>query len=198
MRTKQEIKRAVAILRQKGDALSLAQAAVIEYQRTESWVFAHYVQNVSADEKDETTFFAARDAARYVAGGIALEELIPDATDYPEVPQNCISLNEIMVPVELIERLIDRIESLEKKIDTLTEKESKDAAYTRIADHSKDDFMTQDEACKYVGCTKDTLISWRKKTFVKGYRKGAHVYYSQSELDASPTVQNFMNIRKKK
>lgn len=198
MRTKQEIKHAVAILRQKGDALSLVQAAVIEYQRTESWVFAHYVQNVSADEKDEATFFAARDAARYVAGGIALEELIPDASEYPEMPQSCISQNEIMVPMELIERLISRIESLERKIDTLTEKESKDATYTRLADHSNDDFMTQDEACKHIGCSKDTLISWRKKTFVKGYRKGAHVYYSLSELNTSPTVQNFMNIRKKK
>ena len=78
MRTKQEIRQAVAILRHKGDRISMLQAATLEEGRNEAWVFATYVTSVPEGAKDEAAFFAARDAARFAAGHIGLEELIPD------------------------------------------------------------------------------------------------------------------------
>ena len=46
MRTKQEIRQAVAILRHKGDRISMLQAATLEEGRNEAWVFATYVTSV--------------------------------------------------------------------------------------------------------------------------------------------------------
>ena len=74
MRTKQEIKQAVAILCHKSDRLSLVQAEVLRGNMTEQQVFQKYVMEMAEDTRDETVFFAARDAApvrrrTYRAGG---------------------------------------------------------------------------------------------------------------------------------
>lgn len=193
MRTKKEINRAVAILRQKGDKLSLVQAAVIEDHRTESWVFVNYVQNVSADEKDETTFFAARDAARYVAGGIALEELIMDAETYAAAP-----IEE--QPDGIIQMLIQQIDALKKRVQVLEADKKKAEArpkniYKTIAiARPGDDHITQATACKYIGCTKQTLQGWAKQGMIARYLNGRNVYYSKREIDRNEKVQ--MYIRK--
>ncbi|MFR5958494.1 MAG: hypothetical protein ACLUHA_01650 [Bacteroides stercoris] len=78
MRTKNEIKQAVAILTRKADRLSLVQAGVLQGGMTEQQVFQKYVMEVAEENRDEAVFFAARDAARFSAGHIGLEELIPD------------------------------------------------------------------------------------------------------------------------
>ena len=78
MRTKNEIKQAVAILTRKADRLSLVQAEVLQGSMTEQQVFQKYVMEVAEENRDEEMFFAARDAARFSAGHIGLEELIPD------------------------------------------------------------------------------------------------------------------------
>lgn len=78
MRTKNEIRQAVAILTRKADRLSLVQAGVLQAGMTEQQVFQKYVMEVAEENRDEAVFFAARDAARFSAGHIGLEELIPD------------------------------------------------------------------------------------------------------------------------
>ena len=78
MRTKNEINQAVAILTRKADRLSLVQAEVLQGSMTEQQVFQKYVMEVAEENRDEVVFFAARDAARFSAGHIGLEELIPD------------------------------------------------------------------------------------------------------------------------
>ena len=78
MRTKNEIKQAVAILTHKADRLSLVQAEVLQGGMTEQQVFQKYVMEVTEERRDEEVFFAARDAARFSAGHIGLEELVPD------------------------------------------------------------------------------------------------------------------------
>ena len=83
MRKKQEIKKGIAILRMKGDKISLLQAEVLENGHNESQVFATYVASVPEEDKDETVFYACRDAARFAAGRLSLEELIPDVDRYP-------------------------------------------------------------------------------------------------------------------
>lgn len=194
MRTKQEIKHAVAILRQKGDALSLVQAAVIEYQRTESWVFGHYVQNVSADEKDEATFFAARDAARYVTGGIALEELIMDAETYAAAP---IEEKESSASDEgIIQMLIRRIDALEKQVRELKKNNCSSPVLLNNAEWDKEGFMTFAEAVLYVGCGQTTFSRWARKGKIRKYKQGHQPYYKKSELDANPIVCDYMNQKK--
>lgn len=68
MRKKQEIKKGITILRMKGDKISLLQAEVLENGHNESQVFATYVASVPEEDKDETVFYACRDAARFAAG----------------------------------------------------------------------------------------------------------------------------------
>ena len=63
MRTKNEIKQAVAILTRKADRLSLVQAEVLQGSMTEQQVFQKYVMEVAEENRDEEMFFAARDAA---------------------------------------------------------------------------------------------------------------------------------------
>lgn len=190
MRTTKEINQAAAILRKKGERLSIIQAEVLEKRLNEKAVFERYVVCVPAKEKDEATFFAARDAARYLDGGITLEELIPDAEKYPVK-----EMDTVIIHRDLIKTLIEKIDSLERKIDALSGIQPIKKTYTTQADYSKGDYMTQEKAFQYIGCSKVTLKSWTDKGLVKGYRKGAHVYYSKSELDANPTVQNFKNIK---
>lgn len=197
MRTKQETERAAAILQKKGDRISLVQLGIVVNGRTESWVFEHYVQNISEEAKDEATFFAARDAARYVAGSIALEELIPDAEAYAICLSDCgdSEAGTLLVGVDILYKLVKQIARLEQKIDALTSQRAKDIPYTTQADYSKDDFMTQEKAYQYIGCSKVTLQSWTKRGLVKASRKGSHVYYSKSELDENVTVQNFKHLK---
>lgn len=191
MRTNKEISYAVALLRQKGDRISLTQAEVLEKRLTEKVVFERYVANVPAEEKDEAVFFAARDAARYLAGGIALDEFIPDAERYPvEIMNESEPLGSLV-----LESLIKRVELLEKQVAALSGIRQVDVTHLNSADYSSNDFVTQKEACLYIGCSKVTLKSWTDKGLVNGYRKGIRVYYSKCELDASPTVKNFKNLQ---
>ena len=45
--------------------------------------------------------------------------------------------------------------------------------------------FTQDEAIKFLGKSRQTLASWRKKGFITAYRLGGRVYYKPSELSAA-------------
>ena len=74
MRKQEEINRAAAILRKKGDRISVAQAEVLEKRRTETQLFKEFVLSVGEEKKDEQFFYALRDAARYAAGGMELED----------------------------------------------------------------------------------------------------------------------------
>ena len=51
MRKKQEIKKGIAILRMKGDKISLLQAEVLENGHNESQVFATYVASVPEEDR---------------------------------------------------------------------------------------------------------------------------------------------------
>ena len=122
MRTKNEIKQAVAILTRKADRLSLVQAEVLQGSMTEQQVFQKYVMEVAEENRDEEMFFAARDAARFSAGHIGLEELIPDvqsmtAADFAAAGALGVVDEEsdtIMLSRKEFNRLLARIERLEQ------------------------------------------------------------------------------------
>ena len=166
MRKQEEINRAATILRKKGDRISVAQAEVLEKRRTETQLFKEFVLSVGEEKKDEQYFYALRDAARYAAGGMELKDLIPDADKYPVE----------LAPVQKKER-------------------RQRAEYQKKPDTNRADFISQEETAKWVGCSRETLNSWQRKGFITGYRKAGRVYYSKSELESSPKVQNFRNLK---
>ena len=78
MRKNQEINKAVAILRKKGDLVSLEQASVLSDRLNERSVFDKYVAGVAEADRSEGIYYACRDAARFLKGELTLDELIPD------------------------------------------------------------------------------------------------------------------------
>lgn len=42
--------------------------------------------------------------------------------------------------------------------------------------------ISQPEAEQFLGKSRQTLIAWRKKGIIKGYRLGGRIYYKPSEL----------------
>lgn len=195
MRKQEEINRAAAILRKKGDFISLAQAEVLEKRRTETQLFKEFVLSVGEKKKDDKFFYALRDAARYAAGGLELEELIPDAEKYPVELAPAQKKERQTVSYQEYQALMRRVNLLEGLVDELYKERRQRAEYQKKPDTNRADFISQEEATKYVGCSRDTLRSWQLKGFITGYTKAGRVYYSKSELESSPKVQTFRAIK---
>lgn len=204
MRTKNEIKQAVAILTHKADRLSLVQAEVLQAGMTEQQVFQKYIMEVAEENRDEAVFFAARDAARFSAGHIGLEELIPDvqnmtAADFAAAGA-CNTEKKTLkekqtVSLREFEALKRRVQQLEGFVDELLKERRRKAEYQKLPDTNRADFIGQKAATELVGCSRGTLGAWQRKGLITGYRKAGLVYYSRTELAASPVVQNFINIK---
>lgn len=195
MRKQQEINRAAAILRKKGDRISMAQAAVLEEKKTETQLFKEYVLSVGEDKKDDQYFFALRDAARFAAGGLELEELVPDWDKYPVEMPPVEKRERQTVSYQEYQSVVRRLTLLEGLVEELCKERRQRAEYQKKPDTNRADFISQEEATKYVGCSCDTLRSWQVKGFITGYTKAGRVYYSKSELESSPKVQTFRAIK---
>lgn len=188
MRTQEELNEALLMLGDVDTPESHAQWEVIEGRHTESWVFDKYVRNVSDEEKNERLFYAARDAAQFVAGKVELDALMTEKQESDERPKT-------VVTDELLAMMLHRIEKLETQVRILKGEKQK-RSYRKASDYAKGDFMTQTEAYRYIGCSQCTIIKWTNKGMLKGYRKGQHLYYKKSELDSNPVVQNFKHINR--
>lgn len=191
MRKSQEISKAIAILRKKGDRISMIQADVLKGRRTEVWVFEHFVRDMAKAEQDEEVYCAARDAAQYLAGRIELAELIPGCDEEERVEMEeetiCVSASEF-------QKLLKRVERLERRLK-LT-KEIPVSKRKSVEEAPADDLIPQIEACKYVGCSKTTIKRWANNGFITGYVKGLNVYYSKRELDCSAVVKEYQSNKK--
>lgn len=184
MRTKQEIKQAVAILCHKADRLSLVMATVLQSSMTEQQVFQKYVMETSEADRDETVFFAARDAARYLKGDIDLDVLIPgvpegnlDESFFAEDEAGTITLSR-----KDFNLLLKRIDRLEQWIG-LSRKEATQKPIDMPTDADMTDMIKQNEACKHFACGKNTIKRWVAKGLIHAYQQGKYVYYSKKELD---------------
>lgn len=195
MRKQEEINRAATILRKKGDRISVAQAEVLEKRRTETQLFKEFVLSVGEEKKDEQYFYALRDAARYAAGGMELKDLIPDADKYPVEQASVQKKERQTVSYQEYQALMRRMNLLEGIVDELCKERRQRAEYQKKPDTNRADFISQEETAKWVGCSRETLNSWQRKGFITGYRKAGRVYYSKSELESSPKVQNFRNLK---
>lgn len=186
MRKNQEINQAVAILRKKGDKISVIQADVLAGRRTEVWVFEHFVRDVSEANRDEAVYCAAREAALFLAGKLELDELIPgyeQETDV-EISRAC---DTITIPTTEFTSLVKRIERLERRAGL--QKAIPTTKRKSVKEVSAHDLISQIDACKYIGCGKTTIKRWADNGFITGYQKGLNVYYSKRELDRSAVVK---------
>lgn len=195
MRKQEEINRAAAVLHKKGDRISLAQAEVLEQRRTETQLFKEFVLLAGEEKKDEQFFYALRDAARFAAGVLELEELIPDADKYPVEVAPVQKKKRQTVSHQEYQALMCRVNLLEGLVDELCKAHRQRAEYQKKPDSNRADFIGQEEAAKYVGCSRETLRTWQQKGLITGYSKAGRVYYSKSELESSPKVQNFRILK---
>lgn len=192
MRTKQEIKQAVAVLNHKADRLSLIMAEVLTSSMTEQQVFQKYVLEVCEADRDENVFFAARDAARFHAGHIGLEELIPDVQSMTAADFDAASalgvLNEesdtILLSSKEFNKLLARIERLEQWTGLRRKAAPGDIAPQLLpANADMNDMMKQNEACRYLACSKNTIKGYASRGLIHSYKQGKFTYYSRREID---------------
>lgn len=182
MRKSQEVNKAIAILRKKGDKISLNQAEVLGWRHSEVWVFEHYVQNVSDECRDEATYCAARDAALFLSGKLELAELIPDAEQYPIAEKE---LKESSGK-DRMKRLEERVAELEHVIALLSEK-------INLTVRDEDlGYMTSKEVVDYIGCPVSLMRNWRKKSVLPYYRRGSRIFYHKKDIDNSTTIKKYM------
>lgn len=181
MRKKSEIKRAIEALRQKCDHISQAKLQVLEGVRSEQWVFDNYVK-IPEEKRDEEAFFAARDAAQFVAGKIGISAICPELEDSPED----VDEDTITIPRSEFDKLLKRLERVERRLGLRVG--SVEKAERKDISEAPDDLIPQVEACRYIGCGKSTIKRWADRGLITGYVKGRSIMYSKKELDKSKVV----------
>lgn len=189
MRKQSEINRAIGHLKACNDNVSRIQLEVLEMKRSESWVFNRYVRDVPEDERNETLFYAARDAAQFLAGKIGISAICPDLEDDTEEEEETITLS-----LEEYKKLLLRLERVERRLGLRVG----DVAPAPRKDFSEapDDLIGQADACRLIGCAKTTIKQWANKGLITRYQKGYNVYYSRRELARSAVVKDYKDSKK--
>lgn len=192
MRKQSQINRAIEHLKSYNDAASRIQVEVLEMKRSESWVFNQYVRDVPEDERNETLFYAARDAAQFLAGKIGISAICPDLEDEPEEEEE---EDTITMSLSEYKKLLLRLERVERRLGLRVG----DVAPAPRKDISEapDELIGQADACRLIGCAKTTIKQWANKGLITRYQKGYNVYYSRRELLGSSVVKDYKDSKKK-
>ena len=193
MRPVKELKYALKHLEQLPDSPERqAQMEVIRNCHSEKKVFDLYVQK--AEEKNESLFYAARDAAQFVAGKLELSTLLDTdiAETYTETEPVAEEVKEEKVTVskaylELLEQRLERLEVRLLKIEGIKS----------LVKEKEPNSLTSGEVCYYVGCSRDTLMRWTREGTVKAERRGKNYYYPVEELMENEVVRKFIRNKKK-
>lgn len=193
MRKQSQINRAIEHLKSYNDAASRIQVEVLEMKRSESWVFNQYVRDVPEDERDETLFYAARDAAQFLAGKIGISAICPDLEDEPEEEEE---EETITLSLSEYKKLLLRLERVERRLGLRVG----DVAPAPRKDISEapDELIGQADACRLIGCAKTTIKQWANKGLITRYQKGYNVYYSRRELLGSSVVKDYKDSKSNK
>lgn len=193
MRKQSQIDRAIEHLKSYNDASSRIQVEVLEMKRSESWVFNQYVRDVPEDERNETLFYAARDAAQFLAGKIGISAICPDLEDEPEEEEE---EETITLSLSEYKKLLLRLERVERRLGLRVG----DVAPAPRKDISEapDELIGQADACRLIGCAKTTIKQWANKGLITRYQKGYNVYYSRRELLGSSVVRDYKDSKSNK
>jgi hypothetical protein len=93
-------------------------------------------------------------------------------------------LNEILKGTEnalIIVRRDDLLDFAKTYADKILESKPEPA---KVSDEIEAP-ISQQEAIKFLGKSRQTLIEWRRKGFISGHRLGGRIYYLKSELIAA-------------
>ena len=193
MRKQSQINRAIEHLKSYNDVSSRIQVEVLEMKRSESWVFNQYMRDVPEDERDETLFYAARDAAQFLAGKIGISAICPDLEDEPEEEEE---EETITLSLSEYKKLLLRLERVERRLGLRVG----DVAPAPRKDISEapDELIGQADACRLIGCAKTTIKQWANKGLITRYQKGYNVYYSRRELLGSSVVRDYKDSKSNK
>lgn len=193
MRKQSQIDRAIEHLKSYNDAASRIQVEVLEMKRSESWVFNQYMRDVPEDERNETLFYAARDAAQFLAGKIGISAICPDLEDEPEEEEE---EDTITMSLSEYKKLLLRLERVERRLGLRVG----DVAPAPRKDISEapDELIGQADACRLIGCAKTTIKQWANKGLITRYQKGYNVYYSRRELLGSSVVRDYKDSKSNK
>lgn len=193
MRKQSQINRAIEHLKSYNDAASRIQVEVLEMKRSESWVFNQYVRDVPEDERNETLFYAARDAAQFLSGKIGISAICPDLEDEPEEEEE---EETITLSLSEYKKLLLRLERVERRLGLRVG----DVAPAPRKDISEapDELIGQADACRLIGCAKTTIKQWANKGLITRYQKGYNVYYSRRELLGSSVVRDYKDSKSNK
>ncbi len=181
MRKQSEINRAIEHLKSYNDAASRIQVEVLEMKRSESWVFNQYVRDVPEDERNETLFYAARDAAQFLAGKIGISSICPDLEDEPEEEEE--QEETITLSRHEYDNLLQRLERVERKLRL------HQCNHEKISKKTSGDLISQVDACLYIGCGKSTIKRWADRGVLTRYKKKQRIFYSKKEIDKSKVIK---------
>lgn len=173
---KTSIDAALRLLRAKGDSVSLAQAEVLSDRLNERSVFDRYMANVSEAERDEALYYACRDAARFLQGGLTLEELIPDAPNIEAGIPADDDPDTITLSREEFKALLARIEKLERW--TGLKRRPAPVRLPSLPPASNPaDYVTQNEAARMLGIGKRSMRGYVDRGEIKAWQYGKFVVY---------------------
>lgn len=175
--------KALAYLKNKEDAVSVAQYNVLVNEMNETQVFNTYMSSLSEEERNEDVYYAARDAARFRVGKLPLSAVIPDA-EYDE--NNTEDDDTITIKRSLLEDMLKRLDRLEKKVGI-----RKIDRIAMLANKAPDDLISRLEAIKWIGCGKSTIRRWALSGAITQYTSGGNIYYSKSEIKKSLVYQEY-------
>lgn len=180
---KTTIDAALKLLRAKGDTVSLAQAEVLTNRLNERSVFDQYVAHVSEADRDETLYYACRDAARFLYGGLTMEELIPDASDVEaDIPANDDEPDTITLSRKEFNALLARIEKLERWTG-LKRKPAPVRLPALPSTANPMDYVTQNEAARMLGIGKRSMRGYVDRGEIKAWQNGKFVVYRRQDIE---------------
>ena len=171
-----ELQKVKDYLSLQSDKRSQVQLQVLQNEMSESDVFQKFVVEVSDEQHDEEKFFAARDAAQYLADKLTLAAFLPDAP-IEEIGKSA-SEGTITLSIDEYNCLLLRLERLEAKLKLQPLKN-----YTTRRVVPNGDMLSQKEAIEYSGYCRTTLGRWVQRGLIHRYLKQGKSYFSKSELD---------------
>lgn len=178
-----QIQKAMAYLKDKDDAISAAQYNTLLNRMNESQVFSTYMASLSDEERNEDVYYAARDAARFLAGKLPLSAIIPlDEDDDNDTEDD----DTVTIKRSQLEDILKRLERLEKKVGI-----RKVERIAILANKTPDDLISRLEAIKWIGCGKSTIKRWALSGAITQYTSGGNIYYSKSEIRKSLVYQDY-------
>jgi len=183
MRSPSEINQAISYLKDKGGQIAAEQIKVISTKMTESQVFKTYVVNVGEENKDEALYFAAREAAQYIAGKLAIEDLIPDYKAIIPVVQDVTEkANTITLSKEEFDTLMKRFDDQEQRILKL-EKRIKSDREILPKPFAAKNMINQRQACALLGIGLNVVKRYCKEGLLTPCVYGRNVYYLKKEVE---------------